>query len=315
MNLKQLISTFLLSALCFSSLLGAERVRLPDGTPVRVRLKADLVAESAQQGNRVDFEVSQPVVVGGVVVIPEGAVAWGAVQDAKPGKFVKFDIEGVRLPNLVHVKLRSIRAKTKNPGKDQIKIETEFGGGVGARRGSEFTAYVDEEVEAEGLAAQPAPKPAPLPREEKAPALTAAPAEVSVPSATPAPAPAPAEVKAPASKPAPAPAETKMPAPEPTAQPAPTPSVAPAAPTPASIPPEAAATNEPVTVECFSEPSGADILIDGDFVGNTPSILKVKPTSHQLELQLDGYKSISEVLNLSGTAGIRTIRRTLEKKE
>ncbi len=70
-----------------------------------------------------------------------------------------------------------------------------------------------------------------------------------------------------------------------------------------------------VTVECFSDPSGADIVIDGYFVGNTPSILKVPVGNHHLELTLGGHQPASEVLYLALGTGIRTIRKTLEAKE
>ena len=75
------------------------------------------------------------------------------------------------------------------------------------------------------------------------------------------------------------------------------------------------APRERVTVECFSEPSGADILIDGEFVGNTPSILKVPTGNHRLEMQLSNHRPYSQPLNLAPGAGILTIRVTLEKKD
>jgi len=68
-------------------------------------------------------------------------------------------------------------------------------------------------------------------------------------------------------------------------------------------------------VECFSDPSAADILIDGDFYGNTPSILKVPVGKHELEIQLSGYKTYSIPLILEPGTGIRTIRASLEQKE
>jgi len=91
-----------------SCLAFAQRVRLPDGTAVRVRLKADLTSDQVEEGTRVDFEVARPVIIQGMTVIPVGAVSWGAVQSVKKGKFIKFDIEGVRLPDLTAVKLRTV---------------------------------------------------------------------------------------------------------------------------------------------------------------------------------------------------------------
>jgi len=73
------------------------------------------------------------------------------------------------------------------------------------------------------------------------------------------------------------------------------------------------ANAERVRVECFSDPSAADILIDGEFYGNTPSILKIPVGKHALEIQLSGYKTYSMPLILEPGTGIRTIRASLEQ--
>lgn len=70
-----------------------------------------------------------------------------------------------------------------------------------------------------------------------------------------------------------------------------------------------------VTVECFSVPSGADILIDGDFYGNTPSILKLPVGKHRLRFILSGYAVFSQELELTAGSTLRTVRAELEKKE
>jgi hypothetical protein len=72
---------------------------------------------------------------------------------------------------------------------------------------------------------------------------------------------------------------------------------------------------EPVTVEIFSDPIGADIMLDGDFVGNTPSILKVRPGTHYLILLLPGFKPWEQPLSLEPGGKLTTIRATLEKTE
>jgi len=87
--------------------------------------------------------------------------------------------------------------------------------------------------------------------------------------------------------------------------------VKPPAPAAAPAPP---APVEYITVECFSDPLGADIMIDDEFHGNTPSILKLPPGNHQLEYRLAGYKVHTEALTLAASAGIRTIKTTLEKQ-
>jgi hypothetical protein len=310
MNLWRLGGGLSLWVLFSGSLLWGERVRLPDGTPVPVRLKSDLRGNQVGPGNRVDFEVAQPVTVRGLVAIPEGSVAWGAVQSVKTEKEIKFDVQGLRLPNLKEVRLRSVAQKTKNPAKDQIKVETMLGAAVGVRMGTRFIAYLDEDLEVEAV---PAPE---------APAATAPPPPASVtPTLAPTPAPAATNVPAPAET-APQTAQPTESIPPPTPAAAPGAQPAPAAPAVSQAPQlvaatgqQAAGTGERVTVECFSDPTGADILIDGSFYGSTPSILKLTATAHHLEISMPGYKNYVQDLNLSVDRGFLTIRAPLEKKE
>ena len=294
MKAKLWVGEVLLWVLALSCLAFGQRVSLPEGTAVRVRLKADLVSDQAAEGSRVDFEVARPVVIQGMTVIPEGAVAWGAVQSVKKGKFIKFDIEALRLPDLTDIKLRTARAKGKSPGQDEIKVYSSFKGGVGAAQGTEYTAYVDQskEVATSGPPTNSALTAAPPPAPAQA-AAPPAPAQVgplspsSVTSTTPAVPPAVTTPAAPAASPAVSPAQSTAPL----------------------------ASVERIKVECFSDPSDADILIDGEFYGNTPSILKVPVGKHQLEIQHSGYKTYALSLNLEPGMEPRTIRASLEPKE
>jgi len=278
---------------CAGSMVQAQAARLADGTTVHVRLKADLVSSQAAVGTRVDLEIAQPVTLQGTVVIPEGTVAWGAVQVVKAGKILYFDVEGVRLPNLAVVRLRVSPQKTSNVAKDEIKVESRVGGDLGAPKGSEFTAYLDQDVNVDVAGAPAPPQPA-----------------------TPAPAPTPAPVVAPA----PAPVATSTPK---TARPAAPPIVsAPTTPPPAPVvrpapivhPAPTAQPGELITVECFSDPLGAEIWIDDEFHGSTPSILKLASGNHQIEFRLMGYEPHSQPLNLTPGTGLRTVRISLVKK-
>jgi hypothetical protein len=192
----------------------------------------------------------------------------------------------VRLPDRTDIKLRSVRTKAKNPGQDEIKVESSFKGGVGAAQGTEYTAYVDQSKE---VATSGPPTSS---------ALTAAPAPAPVQAAAP---PAPAQVGP--SSPASVTSTT------PAAPPAASPAISPAQST------APLASVERIKVECFSDPSDADILIDGEFYGNTPSILKVPVGKHQLQIQLSGYKTFALSLNLEPDMEPRTIRASLEPKE
>ncbi len=49
-----------------------------------------------------------------------------------------------------------------------------------------------------------------------------------------------------------------------------------------------------------STPSGADIEIDGSFVGNSPSTIDVKPGSHQVNVKKKGFVTWTRTLNVTG---------------
>ena len=51
-----------------------------------------------------------------------------------------------------------------------------------------------------------------------------------------------------------------------------------------------------------SAPQGADIEIDGAFVGNTPSTVSVAPGSHQVAVKKKGFTDWTKTLNVSGGA-------------
>ena len=59
-----------------------------------------------------------------------------------------------------------------------------------------------------------------------------------------------------------------------------------------------AATQASLSIE--STPSGADIEIDGAFVGNTPSTINVGPGSHQIAVKKKGFANWTKVLNVTG---------------
>jgi hypothetical protein len=49
-----------------------------------------------------------------------------------------------------------------------------------------------------------------------------------------------------------------------------------------------------------SNPAGADIEIDGNFVGSTPSTVNVTPGSHEITVKKKGYSAWTRKMNISG---------------
>lgn len=72
----------------------------------------------------------------------------------------------------------------------------------------------------------------------------------------------------------------------------------PAPPAPAATPAQAAAVQASIVID--STPPGADIEIDGGFVGNTPSTVAVAPGSHQIAVKKKGFVDWSKTLNVTG---------------
>jgi hypothetical protein len=73
-----------------------------------------------------------------------------------------------------------------------------------------------------------------------------------------------------------------------------------AAPVAPPNPVAALAVQASLTVD--STPAGADIEIDGTFVGNTPSTVGVAPGSHLVAVKAKGFADWSKTLNVSGGA-------------
>jgi hypothetical protein len=65
-------------------------------------------------------------------------------------------------------------------------------------------------------------------------------------------------------------------------------------------PPPSAAPVAPVSVAVDSTPPGADIEVDGGFVGNTPSTVTVTLGSHQITIKKEGFEEWSRKLNVTG---------------
>ena len=66
--------------------------------------------------------------------------------------------------------------------------------------------------------------------------------------------------------------------------------------------PPAAETAAQASLSIDSTPPGADIEIDGAFVGNTPSTVSVPPGSHQIAVKKKGFADWAKTLNVTGGA-------------
>ncbi len=88
---------------------------LEDGTPIKLRLSQTVSSADAHVNDRVEFEVLEDVIVGGVVVIPKGGAALGTVTEAVPkrrmarGGKLEIVMDSVRLVDGQKAALRAVK--------------------------------------------------------------------------------------------------------------------------------------------------------------------------------------------------------------
>jgi hypothetical protein len=259
---------------------------LEDGTAVTLRLGRSLSSADAHAGDRVDFEVAEEVSVNRIVVIPKNSPASGTVITAhkkrRMGRAGKLDvsIESVQLASGEKATLRAVK-------------ESQGGSHTGIMAGG---------MVATSLIVWPA-APVFLLMHGK---------DVTIPKGTEVTAYLNGDVKLDPAKFQPAPFVPAAP-PVPSTQEAPPSSPA----TPAT--PDAGSTDTtPVSpdqgaaaeVEVSSTPDGADIEIDGNFVGSTPSTVGVAAGSHQLSVKKAGFKPWERKITVS--SGHIKVDATLE---
>jgi hypothetical protein len=66
------------------------------------------------------------------------------------------------------------------------------------------------------------------------------------------------------------------------------------------------------TVSVTSNPDGADVYADGQFVGNSPAVLKLKPGKHTVTVKLFGHQDWSREITVEPGSEVR-LTATLEQ--
>lgn len=140
---------------------AAQTLTLQDGTPVRLRLNRSVSSSTAHVGETVDFEVTEPVIVDSVAVIPKGALVLGKVTKAeKKRRFgragaLEVSVDSIRLPDDESIPLRATHEKGEvNMGGARVAATIAAspvlvwvkGKDVSFDKGTETTAYVSQDV-------------------------------------------------------------------------------------------------------------------------------------------------------------------------
>ena len=69
---------------------------------------------------------------------------------------------------------------------------------------------------------------------------------------------------------------------------------------PVSAEPCSTLSENSASLAISSNPRGADIEIDGNFVGNTPSTIQLKPGEHEIGISMRGYQEWKRKINVTG---------------
>ncbi|MGA3334287.1 MAG: PEGA domain-containing protein [Terracidiphilus sp.] len=72
---------------------------------------------------------------------------------------------------------------------------------------------------------------------------------------------------------------------------------------PGSTTPSTSAQSSPeatASVQFSSDPTGAEIAIDGDYAGSTPSLIKMKPGTHSVKIAKNGYQPWVRSIEIAG---------------
>jgi hypothetical protein len=276
---------------------------LEDGTAVTLRLDRSLSSADAQAGDKVEFEVAEEISVNRIVVIPKDSPASGTVVEAhkkrRMGRAGKLDvtIDSVQLVDGEKVTLRAVKESQGGSHAGLMAggmVATSLivwpaapvfllmhGKDVTIAKGTEVTAYISGDVKLDPVKFQPA---------GLVPAAT--PASATPESATPGSA---APDSATPSSATPSSATQAVPA----ASPAATPNAAPSDTTPVSQDQVSQDQGTAAELEVSSTPDGADIEIDGNFVGNTPSTMGVAAGPHQVSVKKAGFKPWERKITVS----------------
>jgi len=253
----------------------AAQVRVIQGQMVRLKLHNVLTTENVVKGDPIDFDVAEDVVVATHTVIQKGAPARGKVVGVKGA--------GKRNAKDASVSFQFISVRSVDSQDIPLRVRPDK---------PKKAESKENEIEANDPLPGYAQRVIGAEKGKEYAAYVDVSATVNVPDTPPvAPpiTPVATTVQPPSS---PAPASTSVP-------------------TPAAANPSM--PEEPALVDFNSNPPGADILIDGNVVGNTPSTLHVDAGRHLIQLRMSGYLTWTRTMRVEpGSSPF--IRATLEKE-
>src|SRR6202050_4763716 len=232
---------------------------LEDGTPVKLRIAQTVSSADAHVNDRVEFEVLEEVRISGVLIIPKGGIALGTVTEAQPKRRMA---RGGKL----EIVMDSVRLTDG----EKAALRATKGGNGGGHTGAMTAGIV-----ATALVCLVC---APL-------FLLMHGKDITIPKGT--------EI--------PTFVDGNMPLDLAKFQDAASPSqqVQANPPVLSGVPGAARQANAHAGIEITSVPAGADVELDGDFIGNTPSSIGVSSGDHTISVKKNGYKTWERKIKVS----------------
>lgn len=245
---------------------------LEDGTPVKLRLSRTISSADAHVDDKIDFEVLEDIKIGEVLVIPKGGIAWGTVTEAE-------------------AKRRMARGGKLNVNIDAVRL---FSGEKAALRavkevkGSGHTGAMTGGIVATGIVFFPA---APF-------FLFMHGKDITIPKGTEITAYINGDMTL----------DPKNFEAKPTSEIPSTPAI--------QDPDIKQAQNKPSAeasaISIKSVPDGAEITVDGKYVGSTPSTLQLTSGDHTISIEKSGFKVWQRTISVT-PGGSVSVDATLER--
>ena len=234
---------------------------LEDGTPIKLRIAQTVSSADAHVDDRVEFEVLEEIRISGVLIVPKGGIALGTVTEAQPKRRMA---RGGKL----EIVMDSVRLADG----EKAALRATKGGQGGGHTGAMTAGIV-----ATALIFWPAApfflfmqgKDITIPKGADVPTFVNGNLPLDLAKFQQA-ASASQEVQA--------------------------------NPPPSGVPSSSVAqaqSSGSAQLEVTSIPSGADVELDGDFVGNSPSTIGVSPGDHTIGVKKNGYKPWERKIKVS----------------
>jgi hypothetical protein len=232
---------------------------LEDGTPIKLRIAQTVSSADAHVNDRVEFEVLEEIRISGVLIVPKGGIALGTVTEAQPKRRMA---RGGKL----EIVMDSVRLAD---GQKAALRATKGGNGGG------HTGAMTAGIVATALVCIVC---APL-------FLLMHGKDITIPKGMEIPTFVDGNMRLDLAKfqEAASPVEQAQ-----------------ATPTPSGVVPSAMIqANAAAGIDITSVPAGADVELDGNFIGNTPSTIAVSPGGHTIIVKKKGYKTWERKIKVS----------------